>query len=268
MLTRLFFIALLMGMTLGLTSNVAIADDNSAEATQDEKEVDKPAPPEWEDRGREDRPRGDRPPPRQMRDDERRRPGRGMRGRMGMDERGAGIGGPERGRPGMGKPRKPGGMPGGMRGGMPGGMGRMGRGMGGPGMGMRFDPMQKSDPEMYKLHAKDRELERKTMELSKQFRSAPAEKPGSEPLTIKLDSNVEPGQLTMNTVKGHIKEQLEKVVGQHFEVRQERRQLELKRMEKELNRLKLAIERRQEARDDIIKRRIMRLTGEEDPLEF
>ena len=244
MLTRLFLIALLMGMTLGLTSNVAIADDKFKTSAVVVEKADQPVPPEWEDRGRSTLSRGVQPTLRRMRDGDRRRggpPGRGPGGefdRRGPERGGRGMGGPGMGRPGpgMGGPGTGPGM---------GGPGRGGSGMGrGMGRGRGFESMQKSDPEMYKLASMDHELERETMELSKRYRRAPRE------------------------AKEDIKEQLEKVVGQHFEVRQHRRVLELNRIKKELDRLSEAIKRRIEARDDIIQRRIMRLTGEEDPLDF
>ena len=133
--------------------------------------------------------------------------------------------------------------PGGMRRGMGPGMGR---GMMGPGMGRGpgLESMQRSDPEMYELVARDNQLERETMELCEQYRRAPKK------------------------AREVLKDQLQEVVGQHFEVRQQRRQLELTRMEKELKRLNEAIKRRQEAREDIIKRRVAKLTWEEDPLDF
>ena len=233
MLTRSFIVALLMGMALGLTSNVAIAQVQAtprakAAAAEAERKAEKKI------KGRH------RPAPSRV--------GRQTRGGMGgMTTDGMGR---------MGS-RNPG---------MPGGMGRTGSRnpgmpypflMGGPGMerGMRsgrgFGSMQKSDPEMYKLLAKDRELEQETMALIKQIRRAPAEP-----------------QENSDQTQEEIKEQLKKVVARHFEVRQERRQLELMRMEKELQRLKEAIQRRQAVRDDIINSRIMRLTGEKDPLSF
>ena len=242
MLTRLFITTTILGMCLTITSGVAIAADDKQETAAVQDLPVNPPPPGWDDRDRPERPRaGAQPPPR--RDDVRRRDGRGRMGGPGM---GPGMGGPDRDGRGMG------GRMGGP--GMGPGRGRseMEPGMMGPGMGRGrgrmggFDPMQRSDPEMYKLVAKDRELERESMELSERFRRGRAsEKPPAE-----------------------LKEMVESVVAQHFEVRQQRRQLELTRLEKELDRLNAAIKRRQEARDDIIKRRVMQLTWEKDHLDF
>jgi hypothetical protein len=148
------------------------------------------------------------------------------------------MGGP--GMPGMAAPGMEGPDP---RVGMPGmGMGAPGMGGGMPGMGPGM--MQRDDPEMFELHVKDRTLEQQTLQLAEQYRRAPAEE------------------------RAEIAKQLDKVVNQHFEVRQERRLLELKRMETEIDRLRKTIERRKEARDTIIKKRMAELTGERNELEF
>ena len=131
------------------------------------------------------------------------------------------------------------------------GGGMMGAGgMGGIGMepGMGMDPglmrMQRDDPEMFELHMKDRGLEQQSLQIAEQYRRTPAD------------------------ARAEIGEQLDKVVNQHFEVRQERRLLELKRMEAEIDRLRKTIERRKEARDTIIQKRFSELTGERNELEF
>ena len=113
-----------------------------------------------------------------------------------------------------------------------------------PGMDPGLMQMQRNDPEMFKLHVKDRGLEQQTLQLAEQYRRTPAEE------------------------RAEIAKQLDKVVNQHFEVRQERRLLELKRMETEIDRLRKTIERRKEARDTIIKKRMAELTGERNELEF
>jgi hypothetical protein len=129
-----------------------------------------------------------------------------------------------------------GGMRGGMR--MGGGMG-MGMGMGGM-MGMRPE-----DPEMMKLDQADAELENATHQLAEQYR-----RPSSD------------------DVRKELHKKLAEVVEKHFQVRQERRELELKRLEKQLNHLREVIEKRTAAKDAIIKGRMTQLLGEQDDLSF
>ena len=61
---------------------------------------------------------------------------------------------------------------------------------------------------------------------------------------------------------------LEDVVLQQFEVRQQRRQLELERLESQLRRLREAIDKRSSSRETLIKQRIEQLVGEESDLGF
>lgn len=96
---------------------------------------------------------------------------------------------------------------------------------------------------MYKLLKKDNDLERQTRELAIQYRRAPADQ------------------------RDVLKKQLEELVEEHFGVRQQRRQLELKRLEQELDRLRTALQRRNEARQQIVKQRTGQLLGEND-LDF
>ena len=128
------------------------------------------------------------------------------------------------------------------------GMGMEGMGPGGRGGPPRWphhdwDDMQKNDPEMHELLKADQDLEREAREMAIQYRRAP--KPQRE----------------------EIKERIGKLVNKHFEVRQERRELELKRLEEELDRLRGAIERRNEARDQLVGQRLSQLLGE-DKLDF
>ena len=226
MLARLFIASAILGMCFAVPSSKAVAEEGTGQVEGREKH-DADAPPMKKRAERRERP-----------DVIGRRgmgmggPGMGMGGPgMGMGGGpGMGMGGPEAGRRGRG-----GGM--GMAGPEMPGMGMM------PGFGMG-DPMQRSDPEMYKLLARDRELERESISLSEQYRRAPEE------------------------ARAELKKQIGEVIGQHFEVRQQRRQLELKRLEADLDRLQAAIKRRQESREDIIKRRVMQLTWEKDHLDF
>jgi len=107
-----------------------------------------------------------------------------------------------------------------------------------------WNAFEKNDPEMYKLLKDDYDLERQTRELAIQYRRAP----GAQ--------------------RTDIKQRLSELVNKHFEVRQERRLLELKRLEEELKRLRDAIDLRNEAREELVKERILQLLGEEGDLEF
>jgi hypothetical protein len=125
---------------------------------------------------------------------------------------------------------------------------RGGGGSGIPGAPRPFptpsEALERYDPELYELLKQDQELERQTADLSMQYRRAPEEE------------------------RTALKTQLGELVQQHFDVRQERRRLQLKRLEDELKALRTAIEKRDEARDDVIDRRLLELLGQEDTLGF
>ena len=107
-----------------------------------------------------------------------------------------------------------------------------------------MEELKELDPELYELEKADRELDRETFELSEQVRRALASK------------------------RKELVEQLAKVVTKHFDVRQARRELHLKRLEEELDKLRNSIKRRNDVRDDIIAKRVNELIGEEDDLAF
>ena len=106
-----------------------------------------------------------------------------------------------------------------------------------------WDDLENRDPEMYKLLKNDDDLDRQARELLLQYRRAP------------------------NEQRAAIKKQLAEVVDKHFDARQQRRLLELKRLEEELKRLRDAINNRNEARDAIVGKRVSELLGE-DTLDF
>ncbi len=111
---------------------------------------------------------------------------------------------------------------------------------GGP-FGPRNGPdMERQDPEMYKLLKEDDAFEHQSWELSMRYRRAPTEE------------------------RAKIKQQLTELAGKQFEVRQQRRLLELKRLEEEIKRLREAIDRRQEVRESLVNKRIQQLIGDED----
>ena len=91
---------------------------------------------------------------------------------------------------------------------------------------------------MFALVKKDMELERQTRELAMQYRQASTDE------------------------REKIKPQIEEVVGKHFDVRQQRRALELKRLEQQLQQLRETIDRRSKARKEIVERRVSELTGQ------
>jgi hypothetical protein len=68
--------------------------------------------------------------------------------------------------------------------------------------------------------------------------------------------------------RAKLKKQLEDLTSQQFDVRQQSRELEIKRLETELTRIRESIQKRTENRDQIIKRRVAQLVHEEDDLEF
>ncbi len=104
--------------------------------------------------------------------------------------------------------------------------------------------LEKSDPEMYKLVKADMDLERQTRELAMQYRQAPTDE------------------------RAKLKAQVTELVGKHFDVRQQRRALELKRLEAELQRLREASDRRQKAREKLVGQRVDDLLGHEDEERF
>ncbi len=104
--------------------------------------------------------------------------------------------------------------------------------------------LERNDPEMYKLLRADAELEQRTRDLALQYRRAPKDQ------------------------QEKIEAELQKLVGEHFDVRQQRRLLELKRLEQELKRLQDSIDRRNAAREQIVKDRVRELLGTDEGLRF
>jgi hypothetical protein len=110
--------------------------------------------------------------------------------------------------------------------------------------GAYLQELQRIDPEMYELEKADRELEFESHQLVQRYHRAP------------LDQ------------RETMREELKQLIDKHFEVRQSRRELQLKRLQNELEELRTAIERRNEAREQIVGRRVADLLGEADDLEF
>lgn len=97
---------------------------------------------------------------------------------------------------------------------------------------------------MYKAVKTDMDLDRLTRELAMQYPRAPSDQ------------------------RDRIKKEVEKAVAQQFEVRQQRRVLELKRLENELLRLHEAMDRRGKAREQLIQKRVSELLGHDDQPAF
>jgi hypothetical protein len=243
MSTLRFGIVVAACAALGLMcSRVGTCQDGRAKAKPAaEKWADDPAPPDRDDRG------GPPDRPRQGPPDDQERGGPGM-GPMGP------MGGPGQDRPGMGpggQGRGPGRGPGGPGMG-PGGQGMepgMGGPMGGPGLlgrGPRdhLEFLEKNDPEMYKLVKADMDLERQTRQLAVQYRQASSDQ------------------------RAKLKEKIKDLVGKHFDVRQQRRALELKRLEAELQRLRESMDRRLKAREKLVEERVADLVGREEETGF
>ena len=126
----------------------------------------------------------------------------------------------------------------------PGPGGRMGMGPGGGVIGMGIGPLPR-DAEMEKFQQQDMRLEQCARDLAMEYRGASKED------------------------REKIKEQIVAIVKTQFDVRQDRRSLELKRLEEELKRLRDILDRRAKARKDLIEKRISELVGPEEPgVEF
>lgn len=104
--------------------------------------------------------------------------------------------------------------------------------------------MKEFDPEMYALLKQDQDLDRESHDLAMQLRRAPTDQ------------------------KDSLKTKLTEVVTKQFQARQARRELEIKRLESELTRIRDQIKKRSDAKDSIIQRRVSELTGQEGDLDF
>jgi uncharacterized protein YPO0396 len=104
--------------------------------------------------------------------------------------------------------------------------------------------LEQDDPEMYALLKADHELERKSLEISNRLRQLPR------------DQRVQ------------LKEELTTVLNEHFDARQKRRELQIKRMEEELKKLRDGITKRNDSRKEIVGKRLNELTGDENDQDF
>ncbi len=151
-------------------------------------------------------------------------------------------------RPGGDRPRPPGPPPAedGRRPGGPQGPGRPGADQPPPPRWPREDleALRENDPEMFKLLKADLDLDRQSRDLVLQYRKATSQQ------------------------REKIKALVVETVNQHFNVRQQRRALELKRLEEELQRLRESVEHRTKARKELIEKRVSELLGPEDQAGF
>lgn len=109
----------------------------------------------------------------------------------------------------------------------------------------RMEALRQMDPEMYELVTKDMELERRSHEMARRAR-----------LTSKEED------------RERAREQLLKLAREHFEVRQQRRELHLERLEQEIKHLRESHEKRAKMQDEVIERRVNELLGKRDDLDF
>ncbi len=98
---------------------------------------------------------------------------------------------------------------------------------------------------MAKLFEQDFELERKTMQLTEDFHKAPSD-----------------------NARDEARKRLKETVTRHFTVRQERRELELKRLEEQLDHLRSSVKQRAEQQNAIIDSRLRELIDDEDMPRF
>jgi flagellar biosynthesis/type III secretory pathway M-ring protein FliF/YscJ len=68
--------------------------------------------------------------------------------------------------------------------------------------------------------------------------------------------------------KDKLRKELVETVEKHFEVRQQRRELQIKRLEDELKKLRETMKARGESKDQIIKKYLTELLGDSDDMQF
>lgn len=106
-----------------------------------------------------------------------------------------------------------------------------------------LEQLRQRDPKMAELIQQDMELERASMKLAEQFRRAGPDR------------------------QEEVRRELAEVVQKHFEVRQQRRELEIVRLAEQLERLQVSLKRRAENKETVIKQRVAQLLGE-DLIDF
>jgi exonuclease VII large subunit len=104
-----------------------------------------------------------------------------------------------------------------------------------------------SDPEAKELRDKEQECTDKIGKIIDHYNSTPATPPGD---------------------RAAIKTELQKAVGEQFDIRQQYRELQIKQLEKELARVRESIQNRNVNREQIIKRHIAQLLHEQEDMDF
>jgi hypothetical protein len=107
-----------------------------------------------------------------------------------------------------------------------------------------FESLKTKDPELFKAIQEDRDLERQTRDQADQYRRANKDQ------------------------QAKIKANLAEIVNKHFEVRQQLRNLEVKRLEQQLKQLRDKIDQRSKNRKEIVEKRITELTGADEGERF
>lgn len=95
---------------------------------------------------------------------------------------------------------------------------------------------QKEDPERYELEIRQVSLDEKTFTIARAYQNAKDEKE-----------------------KQSLRQQLESAVSEHFDIREQIKESELKRMENDLQRLKERLNQRKANKSEIVKQRINQL---------
>ena len=104
-----------------------------------------------------------------------------------------------------------------------------------------------SDPEAKELRDKEQECTDKIGKIIDHYNSTPA---------------------TNSSDRAAIKIELQKTVGEQFDIRQQYRELQIKQLEKELARVRESIQNRNVNREQIIKRHIAQLLHEQEDMDF
>ena len=111
---------------------------------------------------------------------------------------------------------------------------------------MRFmNELKDRDSERYNRMVQEKELDKKSRELSKQYRES-----------------------TDDDEKAQLRIEIEELLDQIFEIRQMNRQAEIERLELRLAELKENNQKRLENKEVIIQRRLDRMLGQDDDMEW
>ncbi len=110
---------------------------------------------------------------------------------------------------------------------------------------VRYELTREHDPQMAKLLEQDSTLDKEARGLAEQCREE-----------------------TDKEKRAELKTRLTELTEKHFELRQERRQLQIAQLEAELEKVRATIDKRNDASELIIRRRVSRLLGEKDELDW